>query len=146
MRGGGVARPDILALLAGAAGRAPIAGRLALRDLARYRARSGAALGAISISVLIAVIICVIAAARFGSAVDYVGPNLAPDQLVVYPAAVDAQRAGPAGAGHGTNRPLPGTSVLLHSGTGSFPTQVTRAQLATMTAQARRHRGLARVP
>ena len=130
--------PTCLALLARAARRAPIAGRLALRDLARYRARSGAALGAISISVLIAVIICVIAAARFGSAIDYVGPNLAPDQLIVYPAAVNAQRAGTPGAGHGTNGPLPGTSVLLHSGTGSFPTQVTGAQLAAMAAQARR--------
>jgi putative ABC transport system permease protein len=129
--------PTCLALLAGTARRAPIAGRLALRDLARYRARSGAALGAISISVLIAVIICVIAAARFGSAVDYVGPNLAPDQLVVYPAAGNAQRAGPPGAAHGTNGPLPGTSVILHSGTGSFPTPVTRAQLAAMAAQAR---------
>jgi putative ABC transport system permease protein len=134
--------PTCLALLAGAGRRAPIAGRLALRDLARYRARSGTALGAISISVLIAVIICVIAAARFGSAVDYVGPNLAPDQLVVYPAAVSAQRAGTPGAGHGTNRPLPGTSVLLHSATGSFPTQVTRAQLAAMAAQARDIAGL----
>jgi putative ABC transport system permease protein len=77
--------PTCLALLASAARRAPIVVRLAVRDLARYRARSGAALGAISISVLIAVIICVIAAARFGNAIDYVGPNLASDQLIVYP-------------------------------------------------------------
>ena len=129
--------PACLALLARAARQAPIVARLALRDLARYRARSGAALGAISISVLIAVIICVIAAARFGSAVNYVGPNLAPDQLVVYPAAGHAQLGGTRGAGHGTNGPLPGRSVLLHSGTGSFPTQVTGAQLAAMAAQAR---------
>ena len=77
--------PTCLALLAGAARRAPVAVRLALRDLARYRARSGAALGAISLSVLIAVIICVVAGARFGNPLDYVGPNLASDQLVVYP-------------------------------------------------------------
>ena len=88
--------PTCLALLARAARRAPIVVRLALRDLARYRARSGAALGAISISVLIAVIICVIAAARFGNALDYVGPNLAPDQLVVYPHGSNAQLAGDA--------------------------------------------------
>ena len=79
--------PTCLALLARAAGRAPVVVRLALRDLARYRARSGAALGAISLSLLIAVLICVIAAARFGSAVDYVGPNLAANQLIVYPQA-----------------------------------------------------------
>ncbi len=80
-----LAAPTLLELLAWAARRAPVVVRLALRDLARYRARSGAALGAISISLLIAVIICVVAAARFGNPVDYVGPNLAPDQLIVYP-------------------------------------------------------------
>jgi putative ABC transport system permease protein len=135
--------PTSLALLASAARRAPIVVRLALRDLARYRARSGAALGAVSLSVLIAVIICVIAAARFGNAVDYVGPNLAPDQLVVYPAAGHAQLAGPPGTRHGTqppinpNGPLPGASVLLHTGTGFIPTQVTGTQLAAMAAGVR---------
>jgi putative ABC transport system permease protein len=132
--------PTCLAVLATADRRAPIVVRLALRDLARYRARSGAALGAISLSVLIAVIICVIAAARFGNAVDWVGPNLAPDQLVVYPAAGQAQLAG---THHGTqppfnpNGPLPSASVLLHTGTESIPTQVTGAQLAAMAAEAR---------
>jgi putative ABC transport system permease protein len=81
-----LAAPTCLALLASAARRAPVVVRLALRDLARYRVRSGAALGAISISLLIAVIICVVAAARFGNPVDYAGPNLAPDQIIVYPA------------------------------------------------------------
>ena len=80
-----LAAPACLALLARAGRRAPIVVLLALRDLARYRSRSGAALGAISLSVLIAVIICVTAAARFGDALDYVGPNLASDQLIVYP-------------------------------------------------------------
>jgi putative ABC transport system permease protein len=132
--------PTCLALLARATRRAPIVVRLALRDLARYRVRSGAALGAISLSLLIAVIICVIAAARFGNAVDYVGPNLAPDQLVVYPAASPAQPAGtPQGAQPpiNPNGPLPGASVLLHTGTGSIPTQVTGAQFAAMAAEAR---------
>ena len=77
--------PTLLGLLARLARPAPVAVRLALRDLARYRARSGAALGAISISLLIAVVICVLTAARFGDVLDYVGPNLASDQLVVYP-------------------------------------------------------------
>jgi putative ABC transport system permease protein len=62
----------------------PVAVRLALRDLARYRARSGAALSAISATVLIAVLICVLAAARFSNGVDYFGPNLRSDQVVVY--------------------------------------------------------------
>jgi putative ABC transport system permease protein len=80
-----LAAPTCLALLARIGRRAPVVIRLALRDLARYRARSGAALGAISLSVLIAVIICVAAAARYGNVIDYVGPNLASNQLVIYP-------------------------------------------------------------
>jgi putative ABC transport system permease protein len=130
--------PTCLALLAWSARRAPIVMRLALRDLARYRARSGAALGAISISILIGVLICVIAAARFGSPLDYVGPNLAPDQVVVYPAASSAQVAGTPGPHHGNrNGPLPGVSIIRRTATGAIPTQVTGAQLAAMAAEAR---------
>jgi putative ABC transport system permease protein len=63
----------------------PVMVRLALRDLARYRGRSGPALAAISLSVLIASIVGIVSAARFGGPVDYVGPNLTSSQLVVYP-------------------------------------------------------------
>ena len=63
---------------------APVTVRLALRDLARYRARAGSALSAISIGVLIAVIIAIVAAARYGNVLDYAGPNLASDQLVLH--------------------------------------------------------------
>jgi putative ABC transport system permease protein len=63
----------------------PVMVRLALRDLARYRSRSGPALAAISLSVLIASIVSVVGAARFGDALDYVGPNLTSSQLIVYP-------------------------------------------------------------
>ena len=111
--------PTCLALLARAARPAPIVVRLALGDLARYRARSGAALGAISLSVLIAVIICVTAAARFGDAVDYVGPNLAPNQLIVYPQAAATTPNAP----------------CLHE-PGGCPT-LTAAQLAAMATEAR---------
>ena len=76
--------PALLAVVAAAGRRAPIAIRLALRDLARYRARSGPALAAISLSTLIAVIICVASAARFGNVLDYAGPNLTSSQMVVY--------------------------------------------------------------
>ena len=76
--------PALLSVVAAAGRRAPIAIRLALRDLARYRARSGPALAAISLSTLIAVIICVASAARFGNVLDYVGPNLTSSQLIVY--------------------------------------------------------------
>jgi len=76
--------PACLSVVAAAGKRAPLAIRLALRDLARYRARSGPALAAISLSTLIAVIICVVSAARFGDVLDYAGPNLNSHQLIVY--------------------------------------------------------------
>ena len=77
--------PACLALLARLGRRTPVAVRLALRDLARYRARSGPALAAISLSVLIAAIVIVVTAARFSNALDYAGPNLTSSQLIVYP-------------------------------------------------------------
>jgi putative ABC transport system permease protein len=76
--------PLFLTTMARAGRRAPIAVRLALRDLARYQARSGSALAAISLGVLIAVLICVLSAQRFGNVLDYAGPNLASNQIIVY--------------------------------------------------------------
>jgi putative ABC transport system permease protein len=76
--------PLCIGIPAALAGRAPVAVRLAVRDLARYRARSGAALSAISVAVLIAVLVCLFAAARYSNAVDSFGPNLPANQVVVY--------------------------------------------------------------
>jgi putative ABC transport system permease protein len=76
--------PLCLAVLASAGRYAPVAIRLPLRDLARYRARSGSALAAISLGVLIAMLVCVLSAERFGNVLDYAGPNLASNQLIVY--------------------------------------------------------------
>jgi putative ABC transport system permease protein len=73
--------PFFLSLTARLGRRAPIAPRLALRDLARYRARSGSALAAISLGVLVAVIVMLAAASRYGNVLDYAGPNLASNQL-----------------------------------------------------------------
>ena len=76
--------PACLTLLARLGRRAPIAARLALRDLARYRARSGSALAAITLGVLIAVLVSILSAQRFSNVLDYAGPNVASDQLIVY--------------------------------------------------------------
>jgi putative ABC transport system permease protein len=77
--------PFCLTALAWGGRRAPIAPRLALRDLARYRARSGSALAAITLGILIAVLVCVLSAQRFSNVLDYAGPNLASNQAIVYP-------------------------------------------------------------
>ena len=67
--------------LAAVGRRAPIAVRLALRDLASYQARSGAALGAITLAVGIAATIAISASA----AQTPTGPgNLAANQLMLY--------------------------------------------------------------
>jgi putative ABC transport system permease protein len=70
--------------LARAAWRAPLATRLALRDLARYRSRSGAALAAVTFAVFLATLTIVIASIQFRDAVDYNAPNMASNQLIFY--------------------------------------------------------------
>jgi putative ABC transport system permease protein len=69
--------------LAAAGRHAPVTVRLALHDLARYRARSGAALAAVTFAVLLAVLTSILATARFADPVDYFGPNLPANQLVI---------------------------------------------------------------
>jgi putative ABC transport system permease protein len=73
--------PLAIRALAAAASGVPIAVRLALRDLARYQARSGAALGAITLAIGIAATIAISAsAAQTPPAVS----NLPADQMILY--------------------------------------------------------------
>ncbi|HEX8861426.1 MAG TPA: FtsX-like permease family protein [Actinomycetes bacterium] len=76
--------PVCITVLAVAGRQSPVAVRLALHDLARYRTRSGAALAAVTFAVVVAVLTCILATARFADPVDYFGPNLPANQLVVY--------------------------------------------------------------
>ena len=95
-------------LAAGAAPRLPVAIRIALRDLVRYRARSGAALAATTFAVFLAMGICVIASVRFDSPLNWIGPDLSGSQVTV-----------------GANQsPGPGQSMPFSA-----------AQLATLTAR-----------
>ena len=73
--------PLAIRLLATAANRTGVAVRLALRDLARYQARSGAALGSITLAIGIAATIAVSSAA---SDAPQTAGNLPTDQLMVY--------------------------------------------------------------
>jgi putative ABC transport system permease protein len=79
--------PLAIRIFAGAAGHAPIAPRLALRDLTRYQARSGAALAAITLALGIATAVVVTAAAeekREDQRMAAELPNLSDRQIRVY--------------------------------------------------------------
>jgi putative ABC transport system permease protein len=71
-------------LAAGAGPRLPVAIRIALRDLVRYRARSGAALAATTFAVFLATAICLVASIQFGNPLNWFGTNLSSSQLIVY--------------------------------------------------------------
>ena len=103
--------PFCLVILGRLGRRAPIAIRLALRDLARYRARSGSALSAISLGVFIAALVCILTAQRYGNVLDYAGPNVASNQIIVYTP----------DSGHGPGGGGPGNGPSSPSGTASTP-------------------------
>jgi putative ABC transport system permease protein len=67
-----------------ASSRLPVAIRIALRDLVRYRARSGAALAATTFAVFLAMGICIVASVQFENVLSWTGPNLSSSQLIVY--------------------------------------------------------------
>ena len=75
--------PVAIRLFARAAGHAPVAPRLALRDLARYQARSGAALAAITLALGIATAVVIVAAAEEKQSAGE-APNLSNRQIRVY--------------------------------------------------------------
>ena len=84
--------PLAIRLFARAAGHAPIAVRLALRDLARYQARSGAALAAITLALGIAATVVIIAAAEERKSAGE-PPNLSNRQIRVYTGATPGPEA-----------------------------------------------------
>jgi putative ABC transport system permease protein len=97
--------PFLLTALARFSRNAPFSIRMAMRDLARYRARSGAALGAISVAVLIAMVVIIASASRFSNVLDYAGPNMSSTQLLIYTPNGPYGPGGPGntGAGSGTS-------------------------------------------
>jgi putative ABC transport system permease protein len=77
--------PLAIGVLAAEAGpRLPVAVRIALRDLVRYRARSGAALAATTFAVFLAMGICLVASTKFDNPLNWTGPNLSSSQLIIY--------------------------------------------------------------
>jgi putative ABC transport system permease protein len=117
--------PLCLVVLTGFAGpRAPVAIRIALRDLVRYRARSGAALAATCFAVFLAMLICMVASIRFSDILDWTGPNLTASQLIVYTSYY------PTKTGPGT-APTQAQLEVLHAKVDSFAVSLdARAVLA----------------
>jgi putative ABC transport system permease protein len=72
--------------------RLPVGIRIALRDLHRYRARSGAALAATTFAVFLATGICIVTSIQFENVLSWTGPNLSSSQVIVY---AQPQQGGP---------------------------------------------------
>jgi len=107
--------PFLLTWLDHLARHAPLAIRMAMRDLARYRARSGSALGAISVGVLIAMVVIIASAARFGNVLDYAGPNVSSTQLLIYTPNGPYGPGGPGNAAAGVGTPAPSLTTMATS-------------------------------
>ncbi len=105
-------------LAAGAAPRLPVAVRIALRDLVRYRARSGAALAAVTFAVFLGSAICIVASVKYDNPLTWPGPNLSGSELVVYTYDQDggmiSQLNGAQVASLG--RPVDNLAARLHAG------------------------------
>jgi putative ABC transport system permease protein len=71
------------ALAPGADRRLPVAIRIALRDLVRYRSRSGAALAAVTFAVFLATVICLVGSERTANPLNPSGPSLSSSQLII---------------------------------------------------------------
>ncbi len=80
----GVAGLAISVLTVAARPRLPVAVRIALRDLVRYRARSGAALAAVTFAVFLGTAICIVASIKYDNPLTWSGPNLSGSRLIVY--------------------------------------------------------------
>jgi putative ABC transport system permease protein len=137
--------PLAIRLFARAARHTPIAPRLALRDLARYQARSGAALAAITLALGIAAAVVIVAAAEENKSAGeppnlsnrqiraYTGATPGPDAVAIQtPAELERMAAGArrlaAGLGDAAVTPLrnayqSGVPPMLDSGNRIRPTQ-----------------------
>jgi putative ABC transport system permease protein len=95
--GGLLLGPLAIRIFSGLAGRVSIAPRLALRDLARYQARSGAALAAVTLALGIAATVVVVASAEAAKQASE-PPALSDRQIRVYLGSKDARELTPVDA------------------------------------------------
>jgi putative ABC transport system permease protein len=95
--------PAAIRIFSGLAGRVPIAPRLALRDLVRYQARSGAALAAVALALGIAATVVVVTSAEAAER-NAEPPNLSDRQIRVYLGPPRRKQAIPADAANRAGR------------------------------------------
>jgi putative ABC transport system permease protein len=107
--------PFLLTVLARFSRNAPFSVRMAMRDLARYRARSGAALGAISVAVLVAMVVIIASASRFSNVLDYAGPNISSTQLLIYTSNGPYGPGGPGNRAAGNGAPTESIATMSTS-------------------------------
>jgi putative ABC transport system permease protein len=121
-----------------ASSRLPVAIRIALRDLVRYRARSGAALAATTFAVFLAMGICVVTSIQFENVLAWTGPNLSSSQLILY---AQPPQGGPLAAPltstqfAGLSSRVSGLAARLHA-RSAVPLEYAGATLHQMGAQA----------
>jgi putative ABC transport system permease protein len=89
--------PPAIRIFSGLAGRLSVAPRLALRDLVRYQARSGAALAAVALALGIAATVVIVASAEAAKS-SAEPPNLSNRQIRIYLGPPRAKEAIPATA------------------------------------------------
>src|SRR4029450_10883908 len=105
--------PLAIRLFSGLAGRVSIAPRLALRDLVRYQARSGAALAAVTLALGIAASVVVIASAEAAKTAAE-PPTLSDRQIRVYLGPPEAREITPADASAHLPRQAASVSQIAH--------------------------------
>jgi putative ABC transport system permease protein len=118
--GGLLLGPLAIRIFSGLAGRVPIAPRLALRDLVRYQARSGAALAAVTLALGIAATVVVVASAEAAKVADEPA-GLSNRQLRVYLGPAEDRKLTPVGA--------PAQLDRLTAGAREIAAQLDRATL-----------------
>jgi putative ABC transport system permease protein len=118
-----LASPGAIRLAAVPARWAPLATRLALRDLARYRARASAALAAVTLGLGIAAGVVVIAGATASH--DSSAPNLPANEVLVHAGGFNRQQAAPPNADPATLDAAAATvAAALGDGATTLPLDV----------------------
>jgi putative ABC transport system permease protein len=134
--------PACITVLSPLAQRVPVVVRLALRDLVRYRTRSGPAVAAVSFAVFVAMVTALLSTGRLSDALDYAGPNLPAGELLIHaPGMAHDTGPDPTGLGKPT-LPAPAVSAAAAAATAqALGSDDVLALTATSITVAQKFRG-----